>query len=473
VDNSQLPAPPKDQFEPYVPSDSDPWDVPKVGHLLRRLTFGPTRSRMDAMLKMSPGEAIDSQLDYDPDKDPYEGMLEQMEGLFNLRDVSQVQLWWLYRMLFSPQPAQEKVVLYWHNHFATSGSKVENGMFMHKQIEMFRAKGLGSFRDLLVAVAQDPAMLIWLDGKDNRRGKPNENFAREVMELFALGIGNYTEDDVKQLARAFTGWRLENSGNDYSVVFHSEQHDTEEMTIFGETGHFDCVSAIDLILKQPAAPKHLAQKMLRAFVHPHPTDEQIAHYGQRFLDNDWNVKTVLREMLTSKMFYSDWAYRSKIKSPAELVIGSAIAMGGKPNMSFLRESMAKMGQNVLFPPNVKGWDGEEAWINSNTVLVRFNYGMTIATQRNPGGNEPMARQNDLETPLKAMEIKTADQVVDAYARLFLDGKLQTGEREKLIDYMNRDRNDQPKAWVLNHESVNSKVRDMIHVMMATPEYQLA
>ena len=164
---------------------------------------------MDSMLKMSPGDAVDSQLNYDPDKDPYEGMLEQMEGLFNLRDVSQVQQWWLYRMVFSPQPAQEKVVLYWHNHFATSGSKVENGMFMHKQIEMFRAKGLGSFRDLLVAVAQDPAMLVWLDGKDNRRGKPNENFAREVMELFTLGVGNYTEDDVKQLARAFTGWRIE------------------------------------------------------------------------------------------------------------------------------------------------------------------------------------------------------------------------------------------------------------------------
>ena len=428
---------------------------------------------MDSMLKMSPGEAIDSQLNYDPDKDPYEGMLEQMEGLFNLRDIAQVQQWWLYRMVFSPQPAQEKVVLYWHNHFATSGSKVENGMFMHKQVEMFRAKGLGSFRDLLVAVAQDAAMLVWLDGKDNRRGKPNENFAREVMELFALGIGNYTEDDVKQLARAFTGWRIEQSGNDYSVVFHSEQHDVEEMTIFGETGHFDCASAIDLILKQPAAPKHLAQKMLRAFVHANPTDEQIAWYAKRFLDNDWNIKTVLREMLTSKMFFSEWAYRSKIKSPAELVIGSAIAMGGKPNMAFLRESMAKMGQNILFPPNVKGWDGEKAWINSNTVLVRFNYGMTIATQRNPGGNEPMARQNDLETPLKAMEIKTANQVIDAYARLFLDGRLPAGARDKLIDYMNRDRNDQPKPWVLNHDSVNSKVRDMIHVMMSTPEYQLS
>ena len=467
-------SPPKDQFDPFVPSDQAAWDVPRVGHLLRRLTFGPTRPRLDAMLKMSPAEAVDSQLNYDPEKDPYEGMLDQMEGLFNLRETNSVQQWWLYRMVYSPQPAQEKIVLYWHNHFATSGSKVENGMLMQQQLELFRAKGLGSFRDLVKAIAKDPAMLIWLDGKDNRRGHPNENFAREVMELFTLGIGNYTEDDVKQLARAFTGWRLEYNNDIVTAVYHPEQHDLEEKTIFGVTDKFDTDSAIDLILKQPAAPKHLSMKMLRAFVHPDPTDEQIEHYGQRFVANDWNIKTVLREMLTSRMFFSEWAYRSKIKSPAELVIGSAIAMGGKPNMQFLRDSMSKMGQNILFPPNVKGWDGEEAWINSNTVLVRFNFGLAIATSRNPGGGgQVMARPNDLETPLKSMHVNSADEVIDAYARVLLDGKLRDGERDKLIDYMNRDRNDNPKTWVLNRDNVNGKLRDMLHIMMSTPEYQLA
>ena len=187
-------------------------------------------------------------------------------------------------------------------------------------------------------------------------------------------------------------------------------------------------------------------KMLEAFVHPNPTDEQIEHYGQRFVDIDWNIKTVLREMLTSKMFFSEWAYRSKIKSPAELVIGSAVAMGGKPNMQFLRESMAKMGQNILFPPNVKGWDGEEAWINSNTVLVRFNFGMAIATQRNPGGSEPMARQNDLETPLKSMndqERRRRHRRICPLCSWMVN--FPTARRKSLTDYMNRDRNDQPKA----------------------------
>lgn len=466
---TQPASPPKNQFEPFVPSENEAWDVPRVGHLLRRMTFGTTRPQLDALLKLTPAQAVDSLLDYDPEKDPFEGMLEQMEGLFNLRDVGQVQQWWIYRMVHSSQPAQEKIVLFWHNYFATSGAKVENGLYMHKQIELFRNQGLGSFRDLLISVARDPAMLVWLDGKDNKRGKPNENFAREIMELFTLGVGNYTEKDVKNLARAFTGWRLDEN----KAVFHSEQHDLEEMTIFGETGKFDSESAIDLILKQPMARKFLARKMLRGFVHPQPTDEQIAHYAQRLVDTKWNIKTVLREMLLSKLCFSEWAYRSKIKSPAELVIGSTLAMGGKPNMQFLREQMSKMGQNILYPPNVKGWDGEEAWINSNTVLVRFNFGMSIATQRNPGGTEPMARQNDLETPLQSLNVKSADEVVDAYARVFLDGKLPDGAREKLIDYMNRNQRDLPKPFVLNRESINSKVRDMLHILMSTPEYQLA
>ena len=469
MEPTQAPSPPKDQFEPYVPSDDSAWDTPKAGHLLRRLTFGPTRQRLDALLKLSPGEAIDSLLDYDPEKDPFEGMLEQMEGLFNLRDVGQVQQWWIYRMVHSPQPAQEKLVLFWHNYFATSGSKVENGVYMHKQIELFRSKGLGSFRDLLIGVATDPAMLIWLDGKDNRKGKPNENFAREVMELFTLGVGNYSEDDIKQLARAFTGWRIEQNEG----TFKKEQFDDGEKTIFGEKGDYDLEGAIDLILKRPTASKYLARKMLRGFVHPDPTDEQIDHYAKRLLDSDWNIKLVLREMFASRMFFSEWAYRSKIKSPSELVIGSAIAMGGKPNMQFLREQLSKMGQNLLYPPNVKGWDGEEAWINSNTVLVRFNFGMSIATQRSQGGPEVMARGNDLETPLKSMNVKTADDVIDVYARVFLDGKLPEGAKEKLLDYMNRDQKDQAKPFVLNRETVNSKVRDMLHILMTTPEYQLA
>jgi hypothetical protein len=464
VDNSKAPSPPKDQFEPYVPSDDSPWDTPKAGHLLRRLTFGPTRQRLDAMLKMSPGDAVDSLLDYDPEKDPFEGMLEQMEGLFNLRDVGQVQQWWIYRMVFSPQPAQEKIVLFWHNYFATSGAKVD-GLYMHKQIELFRAKGTGSFRDLLIAVATDPAMLIWLDGKDNRKGKPNENFAREVMELFTLGVGNYTEDDIKQLARAFTGWRIENNAG----VFKPEQFDKGEKTIFSEKGDYDLEGAIDLILKRPIASKHLARKLLRGFVNPFPTDEQIEHYAKRLVENDWNLRKVMHEMFTSRMFFSDWAYRSKIKSPIELAIGGTLVFGGKANMPFLRESTTKMGQTILQPPNVKGWDGEEAWINSNTVLLRFNYGLQLATQR---GDE-YAKRSPIEKELYKRNLLSAEQIIDHFANLLLDGRLQPKFREDMIKYMALVEPNKFAEFKLKDEKFNDKVRGLLHLMMTTPEYQLA
>jgi uncharacterized protein (DUF1800 family) len=306
-------------------------------------------------------------------------------------------------------------------------------------------------------------MLVWLDGQTSRKGKPNENFAREVMELFTLGVGNFTEQDVRQLARAFTGWRIE---EDHSVL-HKDQFDDREKTIFGETDEFDSDSAIDLILQQPAAPRHLATKMLCEFVHPEPTEDQIDHYAKALVDANWQVKPVLRDMVSSRMFFSPWAYRSRIKSPAELVVGSALAIGGKPNIQFLREAMSKMGQNLLYPPNVKGWDGDRAWINSNTILVRLNFCMSIATGRNPGGSDAMARKND-----RIYGLKSADEVLDVYGRLLLDGKIAKSAREKLTSYLNIDDKGKEQLWV-DSDTLYNKVRDTLHMMMTVPEYQLA
>src|SRR5437016_11000250 len=270
-------SPPPDPFAPYVPSDEQPWTLKHVNHLLRRICFGPGNDRSEKLLKHSPAEAVDSLLNYDPSVDPFEGLLEQMEGLFNVKNPDDVGRWWVYRMIYSPHPAQEKIALFWHNHFATSAAKVENGSLMHQQIELFRKSGIGSFKDLVIEVQRDAAMLIWLDGRTNRKGKPNENFAREVMELFTLGVGNYSENDIKQLARAFTGWQLgENESR-----FDPKLFDDGEKEVFGVNGNFDAAGAIELILKQQAAPKFLARKLLRGFVHPHPSDDQIDYYTTR------------------------------------------------------------------------------------------------------------------------------------------------------------------------------------------------
>lgn len=454
---------PDDPFAPFAPSDSVPWNLPRAGHLLRRLTFGANSKQLDAALKQTPQQVIDSYLDYDPQSDPLADMIERMEGLMNLDSPENLQKWWIYRMIYTPLPAQEKVALFWHGRFATSATKVSNVRALAGQIDLFRRRGLGSFRDLVVEVGHDPAMLTWLDGRDSKKGRPNENYARELMELFTLGIGQYSEHDVQELARAFTGWKIQNGKG----ALEPNQFDAGTKQIFGQTGNFDSESAVDLILQQPAAPKFLSRKMLREFVHPDPSQEMIDHYADRLIALRWEIKPVLKEMLSSRLFFSPWAYRSKIKSPAELAIGGALAMGGKINMEFVRQSMNRMGQSILFPPNVKGWDGQEAWINANTVLVRFNYGMMLATQRE------FAKRTDLEAMLTEMGMTTSDQIVDYYARVLHDGKIPPEDRLKFLVYMARNDKGSVEKFTLSANSVNSKVRGMIHLMMSMPEYQLA
>lgn len=462
---AQSPPLPTDPYAAYVPCGAEPWDVRRVNHLLRRAAFGPSVERVDAMLKLSPAQAVDSLLDFDPAQDPFNEVLDKLEGFFSFDRMEDVQNWCYYRMLNSPRPAQERMTLFWHNRFATSAAKVTNGRFMHGQMETFRQLGLGSFRDLLIAVGRDPAMLIWLDGQTNHKGHPNENYGREVMELFTLGVGNYTEKDVQELARAFTGWTIEQGKS----VFYKAKWDDGEKHIFGKTGKFDSESAVDLLLAHPAAPKFLATKMLREFLHPQPSDEQIAYFAGRLLANQWQIKPVMKELLTSRLFFSDWAYRSRIKGPVELVVGGMVAMGGKASSDFARLSCKKMGQDVLFPPNVKGWDGNETWINANTVLLRFNFGMSVASQR----RGEFARRPDLEGWLAQHDLKTPDDVIGHYARLLVDGSMPSDTRAKLLEFMNSGPHGETKPFVFNHQTFNTKVRGILHLMMSMPEYQLA
>jgi hypothetical protein len=252
-------------------------------------------------------------------------------------------------------------------------------------------------------------------------------------------------------------------------MFDPKAFDDGEKEIFGQRGRFDSESAVDLLLQQPHAAPFVSRKLLRWFVHPSPADEQIAHYARRLVAHEWEIKPVLREMLTSRMFFSDWAYRSKIKSPIELCVGAVLAVGGKVNTGFVRDSSAKMGQNLLYPPNVKGWDGEENWINASTLLLRFNFGLALATQRN---NE-FARRSDLEGWLSDHRIISSDQIIDHFARLLLDGNVSTETREELIKYMNTGEKNETRAFVFSPSSVNTKVRGLLHLMMSTPQYQLA
>ncbi len=449
----------------YEPTDANPWTFAHVSHLYRRAAFGATWSTLKAGVDSSPDELVEGLLEYDAETDPFNDTLESLTGFVDIKEPRSLQNWWLHRALNTDRPMQEKMALVWHDHFATSASKVGQGEFMHRQIEMFRAKGLGNFRDLLLEVGRDPAMLIWLDGRDSKKGKPNENYAREIMELFTLGIGNYTEQDVKELARCFTGWSIrEGAGH-----FNPKEFDDKEKTLFGVKGKFNDEQAVDLLLKQPAAPRFLAKKLLVEFVHPAPNDQLVDTLAAEIVKQEWRMKTVMRRLLSSRIFYSDYAYRSRIKSPVELSLGLATVMGGKIKTDFLREQTNKMGQQLLYPPNVKGWDGNETWINANTLIVRMNYGWHLAQTR----GQDYARRGSIEAMMKLAGANTPDTVVDFFAEALLDGKIKPEVRTKLIDYISKDENDKARKFDLKQQGVNRIVRSMIRIVTALPEFQLA
>jgi hypothetical protein len=455
-------SPPDQPFAPFVPSSKEPFDHRRLCHLLRRAALGISPDRLAACSGKSPSQIVGELTGYDAENDPFDKLLGGLTGSLSvISRAEDAQRWWLMRMLDKDaRPFQERIALFWHNHFATSTGKVRQANLVSRQVDLFRRMGLGNFRELVLAVTKDPAMLLWLDGNKNKRGRPNENYAREVMELFTLGIGNYTEKDVQELARAFTGWQV----LDESVEFIPFSFDDGPKTVLGKTANFDAESAIDLLLTQPSAPKFIAWKLLKDFVHPRPEQAHVDHYAARIVHHKWEMKPVLVELLSSRLFFSDYAYRSKIKSPCELVVGSMLALDAKRDTTYARQSMNNIGQALLAPPSVKGWDGEEVWINAQTILQRYNFALDLLNRQD--ADQMLAR-------FQERNLNKADPIVDHLAGVLLDGQLTPYARVRLVDYMNQDANGHTKTFKLSKESVQDRVRGAAHLMMCTPQYQLA
>ncbi|MCH8334226.1 DUF1800 domain-containing protein, partial [Candidatus Sumerlaeota bacterium] len=279
-------------------------------------------------------------------------------------------IWWANRMVATPRPLEEKMTLFWHGHFAAEQEKVRDYRLMLDQIAMLRENATGNFRDLLLGIARDPAMLIYLDNRENVRGHANENFAREVMELFSLGIGNYTEDDIKEAARAFTGW----GSFGRRFLINSELHDEESKTVLGKTGDFDGEDVIDIILEQDAAADFIARKIYRFFVREDVSAEVNSRLAQTLRGGGYELKALLKQIFLSRDFYSPASYATHIKSPAEFLISSyrKLGLAEVPGTPQFAVTMGSLGQNLGNPPNVKGWDGGRSWINPSTLLVRGN-----------------------------------------------------------------------------------------------------
>jgi uncharacterized protein (DUF1800 family) len=280
--------------------------------------------------------------------------------------------WWIAEMVATPSPLTERMTLFWHNHFVSSQQKVRLARLMYAQNATFRANALGSFATLLHAVARDPAMVIYLDSAQNRKGAPNENFAREVMELFTLGEGHYTEQDVKEAARAFTGWTYDRAAGTF--VERPRLHDDGEKVIFGHRGNFDGDDVLDLILARPETARFVVGKLWREFVSSEPDAASIARIADRFRYAHYDVKVALRDLLLEPAFWAPANRGTLVKSPVEVVVGTLRALDVRPDAGLpFALAAAGMSQVLFAPPNVKGWPGGDSWINSSTLLARKQF----------------------------------------------------------------------------------------------------
>src|ERR1035437_2156666 len=365
-------------LQPYA----GPFGPRQAGHLLRRGGFGGSESDVAQMASLGVAGAVDSLLhptapDLDFPAYPDTALLYD-----RAKARASAQLWWLDRMLRTKRPLQEKMTLFWHGHFATSVQKVPVPA-MAGQIDLFRAFGLGRFPALLSAVTRDPAMLIWLDNRANAKAHPNENYAREVMELFALGLGNYTEDDVKEAARAFTGWTID---KDQRAAFVPARHDDGIKTVLGKSGRLDADDVVAIVVSQPIHQRFIARKLLEFFVYSDPEPELTESVAQVYALSGFDLAKTVGTILRSNVFHSSRAYRAIPKSPIEFAIGTLRYVGAATVPPTLVYQLARMGQEPLNPPSVKGWDGGPSWINTSTLLARFNFVNGLIAQTAPGKN---------------------------------------------------------------------------------------
>jgi uncharacterized LabA/DUF88 family protein len=286
-------------------------------------------------------------------------------------ETKRVAYWWADRMVNSPRPLEEKMTLFWHNHFANNETKVRDYRKLLLQNKTFRLHATGNFKKLIIATAKDPAMLYFLDAGQNIKGSPNENFAREIMELFTLGVGNYEEIDIREAARAFTGWNT----NDLEFVVNKNQHDDDIKTILNKTGNFSGEDVIDILLAQDAASRFIATKIYKEFVNDKVNNDIIEDYAKILKSNNYELKPLLSAIFLSKDFYSQQNIGSHIKSPVELVISTyrKLGLNDTPGVPDFNQSTTAMGQTLFWPPTVAGWAGGRSWITPALLMERGNF----------------------------------------------------------------------------------------------------
>jgi uncharacterized protein (DUF1800 family) len=390
---------PDTNWKPYLPTEAAPWDLRRIAHLHRGAGFAVPWEVLQCDLRDGPEAAIDRLIAgkvIAASPNDFASLSATIgDAAVASGNIHRLKAWWLFRMIFSPDPLGERLTLLWHNHFATSFRKVQDVAMMRRQNDLLRQFARANFGELLAAAVKDPAMLVWLDADSNRRAHPNENLAREVMELFTLGVGNYGEGDVKEAARALTGWTVKNREFRDMPAY----HDDGEKTILGRSGKWRGDDLLAMLLEQPATSRRLAKRICELLMgedwdplspfaprkdvlsrserRHSAIDELAAGLREHELNIGWAVETVLR----SAAFFADENIGNRVLGPCEYMVGAIWALellDPPPSTVVLAEWAAAMGQDLFEPPNVFGWAGGRSWINGRWLLARGNFAQRLA-----------------------------------------------------------------------------------------------
>jgi len=436
----------------YEPDERRPWNLRLAGHLYRRAAFGATWSQLQQAVPDGPQRTVDRLLQPETDVAAFNETFDEYDRAA-ASSVEGLRAWWLRRMIETPHPLLEKMTLFWHGHFAASNAKVKSGQLMASHMRMLRTHALGKYRPLLEGASRDPAMFLGMDSVANRKSLPNENFARQLMERLTLGPGHFDEEDVHEAARAFTGWFVMRN----QLRFVEREHDEGTKKILGQAGKWKVEDVVQIVLDQPAVSQLLVRKLYRWLISEvdEPDEALLAPVVESF-DKDYDVGRVVETMLRSNLFFSQAAYRRRIKSPVEFALGIVKGLEGTISTAKLGQHLAELGQNLFHPPTVQGWEGGKHWLNAATLVSRNNLAMALLATQGPYGNKldpaGVAKKHDRSAPNSAAEF-----IVD----LFLQGDVQSDVRENLLETVASSGSDTSK-WL----------RQFTHSVVTLPEFQL-
>ncbi|MGI8424426.1 MAG: DUF1800 domain-containing protein [Chloroflexota bacterium] len=452
----------------------------QISHLLRRAAFGADAETLDEYEALGVNGAVERLLSVSDTEDELDRRIRAL-GL-DLKRLGDLQRWWLMRMTYSEHPLREKMVLFWHGLLTSGSAKVglpnptpqnpNPPQYLLNQHTFFRAHALDTYPAILGGIAKDPAMMVWLDAQTNNKNKPNENFARELLELFTVGIGNFTESDVRDVARAFTGRALENG----VYAFRIANHDTGQKSVLGKRGILRSEDVLALLVDHPKTAERLSRRLWEYFAYRDPTPKDLQPLVTAYVATGGSVKEMLRALFTSEAFYSPRAYRALVKGPADFVVGTLRALKATTTAANLPGVTTRMGQALFNPPNVAGWPGGIDWLNTTTWIERTNFTNHVVTARNDANTT--APQFSLL--LEKHGLRTPEQILDFFADTLLDGQISAHMRRTLLAYLTSGQGDASPGLVGTKKKpafkpgfVDQKVRGLVYLLLASPEYQLA